>query len=141
VVTYPVIIEAPNPELKLMNMMTANISFQTDVRENVTRVPTAALRFVPTENLINPEDKQYVTPVAKKDPKEGEEKLSAERRAEQAKARTKRVVWVQDGPNKVKAVPITIGLMDGQYAELVSGDVKPGDALVTGLEGDDRARR
>ena len=73
----------------------------------------------------------------KKDPKEGEEKLSAERRVEQAKARTKRVVWVADGPRLV-AVPVTIGLQDGQYAELVSGDLKPDQALVTGLEGDVR---
>lgn len=142
VVTYPVIISAPNPGLKLRPQMTANISFQVDVREKVTRVPTSALRFVPTENLIHPEDKTYITPVAKKDPKEGDEKLSAERRAEQAKARAKRVVWIKDGDSKVKAVPITIGLMDGQYAELVSGDLKPGDELVTGLEGEDpRARR
>jgi HlyD family secretion protein len=73
----------------------------------------------------------------KKDPKEGEEKLSAERRAEQAKAKNKRVVWVQDGP-MVKAIPVTIGLQDGQYAELVSGDVTADQALITGLEGDNR---
>ena len=83
--------------MKLMPQMTANVSFQIDVRENVTRIPTAALRFVPPEHLIRPEDKQYIDVKAKKDPKEGEEKLSAERRAEQAKARTKRVVWVQEG--------------------------------------------
>ena len=52
VVTYPVVIEAPNPGMKLMPGMTANISFQIDVRENVTRVPTAALRFVPPEHLL-----------------------------------------------------------------------------------------
>jgi HlyD family secretion protein len=140
VVTYPVIIEVPNPDLdKLRVGSTANVSFQIDVRENVTRIPMAALRFVPPDHLIKPEDKKYVE-VKKKDPKEGEEKLSAERRAEQAKERTKRVVWVADGI-QVKAVPITIGLQDGQYAELVSGDIKPDQPLVTGLEGDDRARR
>jgi HlyD family secretion protein len=140
VVTYPVIIEVPNPDLdKLRVGSTANVSFQTDVRENVTRIPSAALRFVPPDHLLRPEDKTYVE-VKKKDLKEGEEKLSAERRAEQAKERTKRVVWVADG-DKVKAVPVTLGLQDGQYAELVSGDVKPGQELVTGLEGDDRARR
>ncbi len=99
----------------------------------------AALRFVPPENLIKPEDKKYVE-VKKKDPKEGEEKLSAERRAEQAKERSKRVVWVADG-DKVTAIPVTIGLQDGQYAELVGGEIKPGRELVTGLEGGDRARR
>lgn len=141
VVTYPVIIEAPNPDMKLMPGMTGNVSFQIDVRDNVTRVPAAALRFVPPDQLLKPEDKKYVEVKAKKDPKEGEEKLSAERRAEQARARNKRVVWVADGP-QVKAIPITIGLQDGQFAELVEGDVKVGQELVTGLEGEDgRARR
>jgi HlyD family secretion protein len=140
VVTYPVVIEVPNPNLdKLRVGSTANVSFQTDVREKVTRIPTGALRFVPPDHLVRPEDKKFIE-IKKKDPKEGEEKLSAERRAEQAKERTKRVVWVADGI-QVKAVPITIGLQDGQYAELVSGDVKPGQDLVSGLEGDDRARR
>jgi HlyD family secretion protein len=141
VVTYPVVIEAPNPDMKLMPGMTASISFQIDVRENVTRVPMAAIRFVPPDNLIRPEDKPYVEGKVKKDPKEGEEKLSAELRAEQARARNKRVVWVQEG-EKLVAIPITIGLMDGQWAELVSGDIRPDQPLVTGIEGDDgRARR
>jgi len=141
VVTYPVIIEAPNPGMKLKPQMTANVSFQTDVRENVTRIPTAALRFVPPDNLIRPEDKPYVeTKVKKKDPKEPEEKLSAERRAEQARAKNKRVVWVADG-DKVVALPVTVGLVDPQFAELVSGDLKPGQALVTGIEGAGRESR
>lgn len=135
VVTYPVVIEAPNPGLKLVNLMTANVSFQIDVRENVTRVPVSAIRFVPPDNLLlKPDDKEYTQVKAKKDPKEGEEKLSAERRAEQAKTRNKRVVWVQEG-DKVVAIPITVGLMDSQFAELISGDLKPGQVLVTGLEG------
>jgi HlyD family secretion protein len=139
VVTYPVIVEAPNVKdprvgLRLRPQMTANISFQIDVRENVTRIPTAALRFIPPEHLIRPEDKKYIEVKVKKDPKEGEEKLSAERRVEQAKERNKRVVWVQQG-NQAIAVPVTIGLQDGQFAELVAGDVKPGQELVTGLEG------
>jgi HlyD family secretion protein len=142
VVTYPVVIEVPKPNLEKLRVgSTANVSFQIDVRDNVTRIPTAALRFVPPDNLIRPEDKQYVELKVKKDPKEGEEKLSAERRAEQVKARNKRVVWVQEG-EKLVAVPVTIGLQDGQYAELVSGDLKEGQVLVTGLEGEDpRARR
>ncbi|HEX3150375.1 MAG TPA: efflux RND transporter periplasmic adaptor subunit [Gemmataceae bacterium] len=141
VVTYPVIVEAANPGLKLKPQMTANVSFQTDVRENVTRIPMAALRFVPTDHLVRAEDKHYIELKPKKDPKQEEEKLSAERRAEQAKERAKRVVWVAEG-TMVVAVPVTIGLQDGQFAELVSGDIKPGQALVTGFEGEDaRARR
>ena len=141
VVTYPVVVEVPNPDLKKLRVgSTANISFQIDVRENVSRIPMAALRYVPAETLVRPEDKPYVDMRTKKDPREGEEKLSAERRAEQAKARAKRVVWVADG-EKVAAVPVTIGLQDGQFAELVEGDVKPGQSLVTGVEGAGRESR
>jgi HlyD family secretion protein len=144
VVTYPVIVEAKNPGQKLKPQMTASVSFQIDVRENATRIPAAALRFVPPDNLIRPEDKPLIDVKARQDSKEkqqqAEEKLSAERRAEHAKARHKRVVWVAAGDH-VEPVQITIGLQDGQFAELVAGDLKPGQELVTGLEGDDRARR
>lgn len=140
VVTYPVIVEAPNPGRKLRPQMTANVSFQTDVREKAIRIPNSAIRFVPLESMIFLEDKQYIEVKAKKNPKEGEEKVSAERRAEQAKERSKRVVWIRDLENssKVRAVPIRIGLTDGQYAELDEGDLKPDQELVTGVEGSDK---
>jgi HlyD family secretion protein len=144
VVTYPVIVEAKNPGQRLKPQMTASVSFQIDVRENATRIPTAALRFVPPDHLIRPEDKHFVDVKARQDSKEkqqeAEEKLSAERRAEHAKARHQRVVWVAAGDH-VEPLQVTIGLQDGLFAELVAGDVKPGQELVTGLEGDDRARR
>src|SRR5262249_23457861 len=47
VVTYPVVVKGPNPDLKLLPGMTANITFQIEVRENALRVPAAALRFFP----------------------------------------------------------------------------------------------
>lgn len=137
VVTYPVIIEAPNPGMKLFPSMTANVSFQIDVRESVLRVPSAALRYVPPAMLVRPEDKQYVDLKPVKDPNEGEEKLSANQRAAQAKNRSKRVVWVREGM-LLKAVPVTLGLMDGQFAELLTGDLAEDQELVTGLEGERR---
>ncbi|WP_020469042.1 efflux RND transporter periplasmic adaptor subunit [Zavarzinella formosa] len=137
VVTYPVIIEAPNPALKLMPGMTANVSFQIDVRESVLRVPMAALRYMPPSHLVRPEDKELLDVKPVKDPKEGEEKLSATQRAIQAKNRFKRLVWVRDG-NLLRAVPVTLGLMDGQFAELLTGDLTEGQELVTGVEGEKR---
>ncbi|GBC77071.1 Macrolide export protein MacA [bacterium HR08] len=47
VVTYSVIIAVDNPDLKLKPGMTANITITVDQRENVLRVPNAALRYVP----------------------------------------------------------------------------------------------
>jgi HlyD family secretion protein len=51
VVTYPVIIEADNPGEKLFPGMTANISVEVARRENTLMIPSAALRFIPT-NLV-----------------------------------------------------------------------------------------
>jgi len=51
VVTYPVIVEADNPDEKLFPGMTANISVEVARKENVQMIPAAALRFMPT-NLV-----------------------------------------------------------------------------------------
>ena len=48
VVTYPVIVEADNPGEKLFPGMTANISVEVARRENTLMIPSAALRFTPT---------------------------------------------------------------------------------------------
>ena len=48
VVTYSVIISIRNPDLKLKPGMTANITVTIDQRENVVKVPNAALRYTPT---------------------------------------------------------------------------------------------
>ncbi len=48
VVTYATVIDAPNPDLKLKPGMTATITLEIARRENVRRIPNAALRFRPT---------------------------------------------------------------------------------------------
>ncbi len=48
VVTYATVIDAPNPELKLKPGMTATVTVEVARRENVIRIPNAALRFRPT---------------------------------------------------------------------------------------------
>jgi HlyD family secretion protein len=47
VITYPVMIEVPNPDGKLRPSMTANVTIEVDRVQNVLRVPNAALRFRP----------------------------------------------------------------------------------------------
>ncbi|HSS44438.1 MAG TPA: efflux RND transporter periplasmic adaptor subunit, partial [Thermoanaerobaculia bacterium] len=47
VITYPVIIEVPNPEGKLRPLMTANVTIDVAAVQGVLRVPNAALRFRP----------------------------------------------------------------------------------------------
>jgi HlyD family secretion protein len=47
VITYPVIIEVPNPDNKLRPSMTANVTIEVATVRDVLRVPNAALRFKP----------------------------------------------------------------------------------------------
>ncbi len=52
VVTYATVIDAPNPELKLKLGMTATVTVEVARRENVVRIPNAALRFRPTPAMF-----------------------------------------------------------------------------------------
>jgi HlyD family secretion protein len=52
VVTYQTVIEAPNPERKLKPGMTANVNIEVARRNNVLRIPTAATRFRPSEEIF-----------------------------------------------------------------------------------------
>jgi HlyD family secretion protein len=131
VVTYPVLIEAGNADLKLMPGMTANISFQIDAKDNVLRLPVAALRFVPTPEEVEPDDRHYVEAITSKEDEAA--RRSAGEKAEQARNRRRRIVWVQDGA-LLHAVPVVLGLTESQYAEIAEGDLKEGQSVVTGLE-------
>ena len=51
VVTYPVWIDAPNPDLRLRPSMTATVHIITNAVSNVVRIPNAALRFRPTSDM------------------------------------------------------------------------------------------
>jgi HlyD family secretion protein len=132
VVTYPVVIEAPNPELKLMPGMTANLSFQIEIRENTLRVPAAVLRYVPPPALVRQEDRHHVENQTVAAP-EVAKKRSASDKAEQARSRQHRIVWVEDGA-LLKAVPVTLGLIENQYVEILEGDLAEGQKVVTGIE-------
>lgn len=136
VVTYPVVVEAPNPELKLLPGMTANLSFEIDKHENVLRIPNAALRFYPKAEQVRPDDRAVLEGASEESPQEEsevEEQLSAIQRAIARKERHRRHVWVVEG-DYLSAVEVITGLIDSKYTELVSGDLKEGQKLVTGVQ-------
>jgi HlyD family secretion protein len=137
VVTYPVVVEAGNAELKLLPGMTANLSFQVGQRERVLRVPNAALRFYPKPRHVRPEDRGLL---------EGEEQSpadtqelrtliaqrSAKEKTDASRSRSRRHVWIVQG-DFLKAVEINVGISDSKYTEVVSGSLKEGQEVVTGL--------
>lgn len=136
VVTYPVVVSAPNPLLKLLPGMTASISFQVNQAADVLRLPNAALRYFPQREQVRPEDRSLLEG-AGKGTSEAEENVelvkSADEKAAIRRKRNIRHVWVKDGLF-LKAVEVVTGLSDSSYTHLVSGDLKEGDKLVTGIQ-------
>src|SRR4029079_17956091 len=57
VVTYPVVVSAANPDLKLLPGMTANLSFEVAAKTDTLRIPNAALRYFPQRDLVRTEDR------------------------------------------------------------------------------------
>ena len=132
VITYPVIVETPNPGMKLLPGMTANLSFEIERREDILRVPGAAIRYVPDEKYAREEDKKLIT--GEDDEQEEASNQSAKDRVEASRRRRQRHVWVVEGDNKLKAIEIEFGLSDGRFYELVKGDLTEDQELVIGLK-------
>ncbi|MCE5210328.1 MAG: efflux RND transporter periplasmic adaptor subunit [Deltaproteobacteria bacterium] len=106
VVTYDVIINVDNSQLKLKPGMTANVSITIETRSNVLRVPNAALRFKPAQAKGQSEtitDKQEMKGTK---------------------------VWIME-EGKPKPVMVTTGLSDGNYTEISSGNVTQGREVIT----------
>jgi HlyD family secretion protein len=135
VVTYTVVVEAPNLELKLLPGMTANLTFQIEKHEGKLKVPNAALRFFPKPNQVRPGDVPILDGAAP-DNQEAREAAAAEAGDDPAakeRLRKQRYVWVIDG-DLLKAVKIATGLSDKNCTEVVSGDLSEGQLVVTGMK-------
>lgn len=135
VVTYPVVVAAPNPDLKLLPGMTAAISFRVDERHDVVKIPNAALRFYPDVKYVRKEDQKLLegTDWDKSEADEDTGALSAEEKAEARKKQNRRHVWIVEG-DKLRALEVTIGLSDSKFTELAEGNLQSGTKLVTGIE-------
>jgi HlyD family secretion protein len=136
VVTYPVLVAAANPDLKLLPGMTANLSFLVDQRSEVVKIPNAALRFFPESQHVRESDRELLQGGGDTDRNGSavpQRQISADQRAQTRRRRTQRHVWVQDG-ELLKAIAVETGLSDGRHTEVVSGELEEGQSLVTGLQ-------
>jgi HlyD family secretion protein len=109
--------------------MTADLSFQIEERKDCQRLPNAALRYFPEVELVREQDKYLITGITEDELDQPDQESAAEKTSA-AEKRTQRYVWVWEEPT-LRAIPVTIGIRDSKWTELVSGDVKVGDRLVT----------
>lgn len=107
VVTYEVVISAPNKDLKLKPGLTANVTIFTLEKNDVLTVPSRALRFTPNEALLD-KDQQI-------EDCDGQHKL-----------------WTMEG-NTFKAHKVEIGTTNGVLTEIVSG-INEGTEVVADFE-------
>lgn len=112
VVTYEVVISAPNADQKLKPGLTASVTIFTMEKSNVVAVSNKALRFTPTETM-----------------------LSEDGKIEDVQAKAK--VWVKEG-NNFKAIAVTTGVTNGTLTEILGG-VKVGQEIISGFSMEDEA--
>lgn len=116
VVTYEVVISAPNADLKLKPGLTANVTIFTAERKGVLSVPSKALRFTPQKETV------------------GKMKIVDQT------GNAKNKVWTIEA-GSIVAHKVNIGMTDGTNTQIVGG-IAAGTKVVTGLSvsgGDDDA--
>ena len=146
VVEYTVIIEAPNPGLKLMPGMTANITINIAEAKDVLKVPTTALRFTPPADYLKQMMSQLPDSIKQKMQQRWKQNSGGNGNAGTSTgggmgsgqtAQTRDLtpgsyfrVWVVDG-KQIRTVRVLLGLSDGTNTE-VQGDIKEGDEVAVG---------
>jgi HlyD family secretion protein len=153
VVTYPVIIEVPNPDEKLRPKMTANVTISVARVQNVLRIPNAALRFRP-EGVKEPapattsSGRQSAAANAP-DQNRGMAQMAqsggagpagaagafgrGSRRGGGQQEKKQQTIYVLDANKKPQPVEIRTGITDGRYTEVVEGTLKEGQDVIVGL--------
>ena len=138
VVTYNVVIDVNNPEQKLKPGMTANLTITIDERNNVLKVPNSALRFTPQDRQRTGASGQGQGQGQGQGRRrqQGDNADGGENRFAPASAPVLpgqiRVVWVLGQDGKPERRRITVGLSDGASTEVVEGDLREGDMVITG---------
>ena len=135
VITYTVIIDVPNPDLKLMPGMTATITILVTKKENVLKIPTIAFRFQPLPDQIEVRKDSTGAPE--------DSAKAAERRSQYAQmqgtgasgqaSRPPTRLWVVGKNKKLTPIYIRAGIADGTFTEILRGKVEEGQEVVVGV--------
>ncbi len=156
VVTYPVMLDVPNQDLKLKPGMTANVLVPVDARRDVLRAPNAALRFRPDPADVAGGEKGKSAPAPSSPASASSVAAAPQTGAPQTGGRGPggRGGWsggaggggrpaasrsgtlyveVPNGKGKLKAVSVRTLITDGNMTAIESSDLKEGDEIIVGL--------
>jgi HlyD family secretion protein len=116
VVTYDVVVEVDNRDLRLKPGMTANVSILVALKEGVLTVPNAALRFTPPRVVRKTAGGSEAGTDGSEPPGGG------------------KAVWRESPSGDPEAVPVRLGSTDGSATELLAGDLKEGSLVIVGVD-------
>ena len=154
VVTYQTIVDVPNPDLRLRPGMTANLQIVIGTAHDVLRVPTPALRFRPTTAITTAlglpagaapalrlaDQTPVAVPASTRVADDRVTQMPATRTATKIddlfqpyqEPATRGQVWTWDAvARKLEPIEVHLGVGDGQFTALLSGNLRQGQSLVT----------
>ena len=133
VVTYTTVIDVPNDAELLKPGMTSTVSIQIDRADNTLRVPAAALRFTPSEQLL----KEF--PAANAEPAVPDQPAGRRRAAASANATAPRAAVWQLADGRLHRIPVRVSVSDGTQVAVASDVLSEGASIITGVARSDAA--
>lgn len=134
VVSYVTTIDVSNPDLKLKPGMTANVTVEIARMTNVLRLPNAALRVRPPDEMVaafgrQPAESEVGRTMSGPPYERG---TAGVRGADTGTSSRHAVVWVSKG-GQLEQLPVRVGITDGSYTTVLAGALSEGTEVVTSI--------
>ncbi len=138
VVNYTVIIDVPNPDLNLLPGMTANITVMIQEANDVLKVSAAALKYNPPAEVLEKIEKNLPDSIKKK--REQRRKNGLQRSgSDPMKWSNMGMIYIKEGEN-IQPRRVKLGITDGSYTEVEGRNIKEGDIVIIGSNGQNSAK-
>jgi HlyD family secretion protein len=137
VVTYDVVVEVDNQDLRLKPGMTANVSITLTKKDDVLTVPNAAFRFFPQKSTNEKSKGESAGGPQSQGESTGQEVPSAK----SGRKGNGKTVWKVSETGEPVPIRILPGVTDGSVTEIVDGDLQEKDKVIIGIEGPKGGRK
>jgi len=129
VVTYDVVIGVENKDMRLKPGMTANVAIVVAHKEEVLKVPNAALRFTPPKSDRTENASGVVVPTTQIDGRAG---------ADQSEIKH---LWKVGASGEPEEIPVGVGISDGNATEIMTDRLTDIDEVIIGIEASRSGRK